>query len=325
MNKNIFNTLKTARSLLNKITSKRNSLPNTFAAAQFSFQEASDLIKEKLLSPAPCMIARFGSGELNCVANYVDISKAGNMSGRKKIISFLKNEIDFFDWDEMVKLGMLRNAGFFPDKNEYFEKFSLMMMEDMKQVDILGTRWEKEKIFSAQLINAVTVRLPDLEPYFHRNPWSEALDGKKILVVHPFQESIKKQYANRELLFADKRVLPAFHLITLKAIQTSAFIKSEFETWFHALEFMKEQISKIDFDIAIIGCGAYGFPLAAHMKRIGKKSVHLGGATQILFGIKGKRWEEMEQFNRLINEHWIRPSESEKPKDFKSVENGCYW
>lgn len=49
---------------------------------------------------------------------------------------------------------------------------------------------------------------------------------------------------------------------------------------------MKDEIDKQDYDIALIGCGAYGFPLAAHIKRSGKKAIHLGGALQLLFGIK---------------------------------------
>ena len=52
---------------------------------------------------------------------------------------------------------------------------------------------------------------------------------------------------------------------------------------------MEERIGKIDFDVALLGCGAYGLPFAASIKRMGKKAVHLGVATQILFGIKGKR------------------------------------
>ena len=41
-----------------------------------------------------------------------------------------------------------------------------------------------------------------------------------------------------------------------------------------------------NFDIALIGCGAYGFPLAAFVKGIGKKAVHIGGPLQLFFGIK---------------------------------------
>jgi hypothetical protein len=81
----------------------------------------------------------------------------------------------------------------------------------------------------------------------------------------------------------------------------------------------------MEFDVAIIGCGAYGFPLAAHVKHLGKKAVHLGGATQVLFGIKGKRWLERDAVSQLINEHWVFPSEDETPAQFKNVEGGCYW
>lgn len=48
----------------------------------------------------------------------------------------------------------------------------------------------------------------------------------------------------------------------------------------------------VDYDIVLLGCGAYGFPLAAYAKRRGKQAIHMGGSLQLLFGIKGKRWED---------------------------------
>lgn len=164
-----------------------------------------------------------------------------------------------------------------------------------------------------------------LEPYDYPYPWSKALEGKKVLVIHPFAKSIELQYKKRELLFANINVLPAFDLITLKAVQTIAGERTDFATWFDALKWMEDEIDKLDFDVAIIGCGAYGFPLAAHCKQIGKKAIHLGGATQILFGIKGKRWEELPAVAALMNEHWVSPLPEETPKEKIKVEGGCYW
>ena len=115
-------------------------------------------------------------------------------------------------------------------------------------------------------------------------------------------------------------MLPDFELKTIKAVQTIAGQKSEFETWFDALESMKDQISKTDFDIAIIGCGAYGFPLASYVKDLGKQAIHLGGVTQLLFGIKGKRWEEWEHYTELRKnngENWIFTQDI--PKDFEKI------
>jgi hypothetical protein len=88
---------------------------------------------------------------------------------------------------------------------------------------------------------------------------------------------------------------------------------------------MREQMDEVAFDVAILGCGAYGLALGAHAKRLGKKAVVLGGAVQILFGIKGQRWDEHEFISRLYNEHWVRPLPSERPPNYQAVEGGCYW
>lgn len=121
-------------------------------------------------------------------------------------------------------------------------------------------------------------------------------------------------------------ILPEFELITYKAIQTIAGNNTEkYEDWFQALSIMIEDIKKIDFDIAIIGCGAYGFPLAAECKRMGKKAIHLGGQTQVVFGILGKRYDNSTGLKPYINEYWVRPSDEERPANYQNVEGGCYW
>ena len=84
----------------------------------------------------------------------------------------------------------------------------------------------------------------------------------------------------------------------------------------------------MNFDIAIIGCGAYGFPLAVKLKKAGKQAIHLGGAAQLLFGIKGKRWESdpaFEYVQKFFNDSWVYPDEAERPQKAHIVEGGCYW
>ena len=53
----------------------------------------------------------------------------------------------------------------------------------------------------------------------------------------------------------------------------------------------------------------------------------MGGYTQLLFGILGKRWETHfpEIFKYANLEYWTRPQDKEKPKGFEKVEGGCYW
>jgi hypothetical protein len=196
----------------------------------------------------------------------------------------------------------------------------------MKEIDLLGSWLNQENLFSDRLIKAKRVPLEDLEPFFTENPWTKSLENKKVLVVHPFAETIRQQYLKRNKLF-DNDLLPDFALNTIKAVQTAAHEKSKFADWFEAFEYMKMEMNSIDYEVAIIGCGAYGLHLAAHAKRMGKKAIHLAGVTQLLFGIKGKRWEEyiVWPYINLFNEYWVRPGENEKPKSVNLVENACYW
>ena len=153
-------------------------------------------------------------------------------------------------------------------------------------------------------------------------------EGKKVLVIHPFKDSIEQQYKKKNLLFSNN-LLPNFELITLKAVQSVANETTHYKDWFEALEYMKNEMNKVNFDIALIGCGAYGLHLAAHAKKIGKKGFHIGGVLQIIFGIIGTRYENPNQsggvYLKLFNKNWIRPSKDETPKDAHLVEKNTYW
>lgn len=282
-------------------------------------QSASDYIMQLLESDEPVMIARFGSVELQCVVDSIHKPTFRNC------LRYITHKTDSLGYGKSTRYTMSNNAGFFPVTDSNLDQFSNLMINSMPLVDVLGSWQKNELIFANELENAVKVPLGDLEPYFHAHPWSEMLKGEKVLVIHPFEESIREQYKKREWLFDDKRVLPEFDLQIIKAVQSIAGNPTGFSSWFDALDFMKREIDKRDFDIAIIGCGAYGFPLAAYVKSIGKKAVHLGGATQMLFGIKSKSWEDDSRFHYLINEHWVRPKETERPANYKQVEGGRYW
>ena len=289
----------------------------------------ADVVSEKiydlLISNKPCMIARFGSEQAGILNNYLGIN-----SNHRSILDFILDKSPPWWWNKNSFKTFNINAGFFPIEISLIEKYCKLMLSDIPQIDILGVRRKRnnEKLLNKKLQHVLEVKLVFLEPYFSNKPWTRALEGKKVLVIHPFQKSIEQQYQKRELLFKNN-LLPKFELKTIKAVQTNANENSKFNTWFEALDSMKQQMDKIDYDIALIGCGAYGLHLAAHAKRMGKKSVHLGGALQICFGIIGKRYENPKHENgfylNLFNEHWTRPMSEERPENSHLVENSCYW
>lgn len=217
------------------------------------------------------------------------------------------------------------NAGFFPLNESMLKLYALKMHEDILNLDVLASWRPEEMLFSHQLKKCEKIGLGDLGPTFSKNCWTQSLKGKKVLVIHPFAKTIQEQYEKkRSRLFGENSeyILPEFaSLQVIKAVQSIAGNPVGFDTWFDALEFMESEIGKCDFDVALIGCGAYGFPLAAYCKKIGRQGVHIGGPLQLYFGIKGKRWNDYG----FYNEYWVNPDESEKPNNLVDVEGGCYW
>ncbi len=284
----------------------------------------SQKIYEALMDDKPCMISRFGANELLCLVTYLGVKE-----NNRNIISYITGKSEAWWWNKTNLDNMVNVAGFFPPIADKFEQFCNLMLNDITEVDILGSWLTDEQIFENELIFAKKIRLLLLDPYWSNLPWTKALEGNKVLVVHPFAKTIEQQYKKRELLFKNN-LLPKFELKTIKAVQSLAGEKTPYIDWFEALKYMKSEIDKADYDICLIGAGAYGFPLAAHVKRKGKKAVHLGGSLQLLFGIRGKRWEDINynseyNYAALMNEYWVKPCKEDKPYRAQVVEGGCYW
>jgi hypothetical protein len=60
------------------------------------------------------------------------------------------------------------------------------------------------------------------------------------------------------------------------------------------------------------------------LKKRGLKCIVMGGAIQILFGIKGGRWKNHE-ISKFFNNSWVTPSGTCKPNNSNLIENNCYW
>jgi len=229
---------------------------------------------------------------------------------------------------EALRTKMWNTPGIFPPEFGEFEKFYSEYTLAMKSVDILGLmRCPFEKLVIARHApGALLCELADLEPYYHPVPWSQYLEGLKVLVVHPFAESIENQYSTvRDKLFINRSILPNFHLQTLKPPQTLCGNTDGHRSWSAALQALKERIAPLEFDVAIVGCGAYGLPVSSFIKHMGRSCIHIGGATQTLFGISGGRWSGVSPMKLYMNSSWTRPSTSERPPNWEQAEEGCYW
>ncbi len=260
-----------------------------------NINKSDKMIAEKITSNKPFMLARYGSTEFRTL--------------------FSKDEISVLYF----------YSGFFPNDKKLWDNFRKVYMDSSKFLDILLV-WNYRNHFLKKL--KLIKNFPNIKYIIEgmtvtpsEGSWIKSLKNKKVLVVHPFKKTIEYQYKKRDKL----KILPKLKsLQIIKAVQTLADNEDKrFKTWFDALEYMKKEINKKDFDIAIIGCGAYGLPLAAHIKSIGKQALHTAGGTQLLFGIKGKRWDNDPTIK--YTKDWVSPFPEDTPQGYKKQEGGSYW
>ena len=144
--------------------------------------------------------------------------------------------------------------------------------------------------------------------------WTQALKGKRVLIVSPFYKEIELQYEKRNLLWKDGR-LPDF------SIEFDPSIWVAERGFFESLDIVANRVIVRNFDIALLACGSIGIPLASEIKKAGKKAVHMGSAMNLLFGLKGKRWDG----KGIYNEYWIRPGDDTKPTYADGLDGETYW
>lgn len=278
-------------------------------------EEFNEQLKKKILSNKPFFCCRYGNSELTACF-YAQLRENGLTSAISE--KHLKT----------AKSG----PGVFPEKEDMYLEFSKVYYNALESADFnayWGSVLMEEYLLSKILSdNCAQMAMRALEPFQYDVPWTVALTGKKVLVVHPFANLIAEQYKRRNEIFPEGKILPDFQLVTVAAVQSSGeTVPEEYSNWIEALEALYEKCCTMDFDVALIACGSYAVPLAAKLKECGKQSIVLGGMMQLMFGIKGARWEKSRpDIVALYNDAWVRADESLRVKDAdKMVDGPAYW
>ncbi len=226
---------------------------------------------------------------------------------------------------------LYEQAGVYPCGKETFYRFVNFFREILPQCDVLVAWFNKgeDRLLRryAPQAKLVTFYVLGYPPYKVQNPWPAALAGKKVLLVSPFTETARAQHARLGLVWPkNPEMRAAYSLQTLRTPLHAHLIKEpQYADWFAGHEQLCAAMDAVDYDVALIGCGAWSLPLCVHARKRGKIGIHLGGVTQLFYGIRGKRWDEHPPLVPLYNEYWVRPSGEEAPKNAVSIESGCYW
>ena len=111
-----------------------NATPSSKPKCEQDPNRVSSLIYDTLQDNRPCMIARFGSTELSMMVNYLGI-KEQNKSIRK----YVQGKAQPWWWEKNRMEQMQRWSGFFPPTPKKIQQFCELMLQDMQEVDVLGS------------------------------------------------------------------------------------------------------------------------------------------------------------------------------------------
>lgn len=220
------------------------------------------------------------------------------------------------------------DSGFFPVARDEFERFIVTYRSSVADLDGICL-WQDdpflchyEKMLAAQLC-----------PHARRITYFaltsrvlEELAGLRWLVVSSFPKTMKHQSSRLAEIHRGKSWGPRLQkqgqaIEFLPCPTFASLAPSPYQSWSDGLDRLTEAACRVDFDVALIGAGAWSLPLAARIKASGRSAIHLGGQTQLIFGIKGSRWESYG----IYNDSWVTADPAETPRNRNKVEDGCYW
>lgn len=231
-------------------------------------------------------------------------------------------------------------TGVFPSNPEFLNDFSEFFLESVKGLNALGLM---DGVNEFQLIKSLDIKAelthfqsmePDRSIPEHSSLcYLPIFKGKKILLISPYAEFIatraKADIYDSVWRTSGKKWFKPSAIECLKipysyitATETHALYRDSVDLY----KTICSQISKYEFDIALIGAGALGMPLANYIKSLGKVGISLGGHLQVIFGVAGARWRRDPEWQKYINPAWVDVPSSYQPMDKNDLtDQGAYW
>ncbi|WP_375454043.1 hypothetical protein [uncultured Methylobacterium sp.] len=305
--------------------------PRLHATAHPSYQYLRRLLRRRELSQHGAVRDAGAGNEL-----LRDAIQGGGPHGIAKIGSLEAEALVCFlgrtGYPPLLMEQLVTNVGLFPGTPDSIDRFCDAYLAALARIDLLavwGQPGEAEILRRvpppAEVPPRTLLHIDSFEPWYHAHPWSRALADKRVVVLHPFAATIERQYARRREVWGSRAILPDFDLRTVRMPFSPALAPSRYGSWHEQFDHLVGEIASRPCDVVIVGAGGISLPVAAWACTQGKVGFHMGGLTQILFGILGRRWEKSAIITAQRNDAWVRPSGAEAPAAASKVEQGCYW
>ena len=236
---------------------------------------------------------------------------------------FLNYEINFVQW-------LFNTSGYYDTSTT--PDYNYINTDNYKKLMNEFYKTSKECDFTRFLIH--DTHLSKYIPDFYKNfniieynidiafiEFKNFIKDKRILIINPMAQLMKKQYDSGNLykinLFPQVKSIECYK-------NEYTFFNNSVEnncnhlTSFDYIDSIMPKINEVDVDCVIISCGAVSSLIA---NRLNKDYLIIGSDLLTFFGIKHDRIKDKYSYNQ----YWVDVPIEFKPKEYKLIENGCYW
>jgi hypothetical protein len=246
------------------------------------------------------------------------------------------------DYEKGLEINCLKQQGIFPVDYNFYRYYIQFYAGHMRNIDCLGlclglSQYPDEFIIidyyklKNKFIHFVDQEPDRSVPSNDENCYLHYFRDKKILLICPFAEVLKKR-ATKEIFEGvwSKTGKKWFYPKQVESLEFpygfSRETHKEYASVIDLFEYIKTEIDKRDFEIALIAAAGLAIPIASYIKNTGKIAIDLGGHLQIIFGVLGKRWRNWEDWKRdYFNDYWIDMPAKYRPKETDVCDQGAYW
>ncbi len=256
-----------------------------------------------------------------------------------------------YPYNGPLRLALTRNGGIWPATNQTLAEWSRHMQHEVLPAMDIMIDWYSPHI-EGPVMDAWApqarrlIGLESLDPWISEQAWTTLFGPEThIIVVSPFAVSIQHQISRLPNIFPYpiwSQPCPRFHCVRSgcsPALDTKGIAAWPPHIlaggWRAAVNHLVSEATAClpstippQGHVAIVGCGAISLPVVAALKKRGMIAIHMGGATQCMFGIRGRRWRDHAILGKLqvaTNPYWVNPRAEETPANSKQIEGGCYW
>lgn len=202
-------------------------------------------------------------------------------------------------------------------KSDNYNKFIIEYREALMYADKLQLMLHKI-CKDKDLINnfALSFQAKEQLNWFNYKSWYHILTNKNVLLINSFAPLMEKQYLSGNLSKIDPN-FPVLSNIQSYRTPYTLLNNGPDKNFFETLDRVKQDISSINFDIAIIAFGSYAVLLSDYCHKLGKTGISIGSRMHNMWGVDPKMKDNPLFISKLPDEYI--------PEYWYKIEKGGYW